>query len=60
MQVEAEVGSLQSALTQANDRISALIKEKRKLEKRVVSLDAMLAGVKGQEYAINVATSQNT
>lgn len=58
--MEAEVGSLQSALLQANDKISASMKERRKLERRIVSLEAMLAGVKGQEYAINVATNQNT
>jgi DNA repair exonuclease SbcCD ATPase subunit len=60
LQVEAEVGSLQEALTEANEKLRAGNKNRRTLEKRIAQLEYALAQLKGQEYAIDVATKQNT
>lgn len=58
-QAEAEVGSLQEALSEANEKLRVGVKEKKRLDRRIAALDLALGTVKGQEYAIDLAGKQN-
>lgn len=59
-QAEAEVESLQQSLLEKDSELREVIREKKKLERRVAGYETTIAQNRGNDYVIDVATKQNT